>query len=118
MPFQFENLDVWREAIALCDEVYFATRRFPDDERFGLTSQIRRASVSIAANIAEGRSRSTDRDFQRFLEIATGSLMETVSHLIIAHRQKMLDDNSFHSLYTTCERIGKMLSSLRNALKK
>lgn len=117
MAFQFENLDVWKDAIALSDAVYRATRRFPDDERFGLTAQLRRSVVSIAANIAEGRSRSTDRDFQRFIEIATGSLMESVSHLTIAQRQEMLDQDTFQSLYSHCERLGKMLSSLRNTLK-
>ena len=92
--FRFEKLDVWQLAIEFSDQIYIATREFPADERFGLTNQLRRAAVSIAANIAEGSGRSSDRDFVRFIEIAYGSLMETVSHLRIAERQKFLSQPS------------------------
>ena len=82
--FGFEKLEVWQEGIVFADEVYRATRDFPGDERFGLTSQLRRSAVSVAANIAEGSGRGSRKDFTRFVEIAFGSLMETVSHLAIA----------------------------------
>ncbi len=68
--FRFYDLDVWRKAIDDANNIYDVTARFPDDERFGLTSQLRRASVSISSNIAEGSGRSTNRDFARFVEIA------------------------------------------------
>jgi four helix bundle protein len=77
--FRFEKLEVWQNAIEFAGRVYDFTRPFPADERFGLTSQMRRAAVSISSNIAEGSSRNSDVDFRRFLEIAYGSLMEVVS---------------------------------------
>ena len=68
--FRFYDLDVWRKAIDYADSIYDVTAEFPDDERFGLTSQLRRAAVSISSNIAEGSGRSSNRDFGRFIEIA------------------------------------------------
>jgi four helix bundle protein len=85
--FNFEKLDVWNDAIAFADSVYTITRAFPDDERFGLTSQMRRAAVSISSNLAEGSSRSSRPDYSRFIEIATGSLYEVVSQSVISKRQ-------------------------------
>jgi|GEM_PF-5874452 len=79
--FKFEKLDVWQEAINFSDEIYRCTSTFPDAERYGLVNQLRRSSVSIAANVAEGSGRSSSTDFARFVEIAYGSLMESVSHL-------------------------------------
>ncbi len=81
--FNFEKLDVWNEAIAFADLIYSITRHFPDDERFGLTTQMRRATVSISSNLAEGSSRVSRADFGRFVEIATGSLFEVVSQTTI-----------------------------------
>ena len=77
--FNFEKLDVWQEAIQFADLVYELTGNFPDEERFGLTNQMRRAAVSVSSNIAEGSSRVSRIDFARFVEIATGSLFEVVS---------------------------------------
>lgn len=85
--FGFEQLEVWQKAIEFANRVYDITQSFPSDERFGLTSQMRRAAVSIPSNIAEGTSRGSNRDFARFVEIAYGSLMETVSHAHIATRR-------------------------------
>jgi|SRR6266496_2646218 len=76
--FNFEKLDVWQEAIQFADLVYELTGDFPGEERFGLTSQMRRAAVSISSNLAEGSSRVSRTDFDRFVEIATGSLFEVV----------------------------------------
>lgn len=115
--FKFEKLDVWQEAIGYSDAIYRATATFPADERFGLTQQLRRSAVSIAANIAEGSSRSSSTDFARFVEIAYGSLMETVSHLAIAHRQGLVSDQTYKSLYDHAEKIGRMLSSFRQTLR-
>jgi four helix bundle protein len=93
--FNFEKLDVWQKAIDFADLVYKLTRQFPDDERFGLTNQLRRAAVSISSNIAEGSSRSSKSDFARFVEIATGSVFEVVSQAFIAQRQSFLSDDEF-----------------------
>jgi len=74
--FNFEKLDVWQKAIEFADLIYADTRTFPTEERFGLTTQLRRAAVSISSNIAEGSSRSSKIDFARFVEIAGGSVFE------------------------------------------
>ena len=85
--FNFEKLDVWQKAIEFADFVYSVTRIFPDDERFGLTNQMRRAAVSICSNIAEGSSRSSRADYASFVELATGSIYEVVSQATISKRQ-------------------------------
>jgi four helix bundle protein len=114
--FRFYDLDVWRKSIDYAHEIYRVTSRFPDDERFGLTSQLRRASVSISSNIAEGSGRTTNRDFARFVEIAYGSVMETVSQLCIAVKQQFLPREDFDSLTNTADDLARMLSGLRKSL--
>jgi four helix bundle protein len=114
--FNFEKLDAWNAAITFAEFVYSLTRKFPDEERFGLTSQMRRAAVSIASNLAEGASRSSHGDFARFIEIATGSLFETVSQATIALRQGLLSQEAYQDLYNAAEKQSKMLSGLRRAL--
>lgn len=116
--FRFEKLDVWHDAISLSSRIYTATQSFPKSKMYGLQSQLRRAAVSVPANIAEGSGRSSDREFVRFIEIAFGSLMETVSHLTIALRQSFISQTDYASLYSDCEKVGKMLSGLRNHLNK
>jgi four helix bundle protein len=114
--FNFEKLDVWQKAIDFADLVYKRTRQFPDDERFGLTNQMRRAAVSISSNIAEGTSRASQTDFGRFVEIATGSVFEVVSQAFVGRRQGFLNEESFAVLYANAEEIGRMLSGLRRSL--
>lgn len=114
--FGFEKLEVWQLAIEYSDDIYKVTRSFPNDERFGLTNQLRGAAVSVSANIAEGSGRSSNKDFQRFLEIAFGSLIETVSHLKIAQRQSFVKAEDYQRLYDQAERLGRMLSGLRKSL--
>jgi len=114
--FNFEKLEVWREAINFADSVYAITRTFPDAERFGLTNQMRGAVVSISSNLAEGSSRVSRPDFARFVEIATGSLFEVVSQAIISKRQGFLPEVDFNQLYSACEKQSKMLSGLRRSL--
>ena len=82
--FNFEKLDVWQKAIQFADLIYKLTKSFPDDERFGLTSQMRRAAVSISSNIAEGSARHSRNDYARFVEIAAGSIFEVVSQSFIS----------------------------------
>lgn len=93
--FNFEKLEVWHEAIAFADTVYTLTKSFPDEERFGLTNQMRRAAVSISSNIAEGSSRSSRPDFARFIEIATGSVFEVVSQATVPERQGFLSEEAY-----------------------
>jgi four helix bundle protein len=114
--FNFEKLDVWQKAIDFADPVYNHTRNFPSDERFGLTTQMRRAAVSVSSNVAEGTSRMSQTDFARFVEIATGSVFEVVSQSFIGRRQGFLNQKQFRALYAAAEEIGRMLSGLRKSL--
>ena len=116
--FKHERLDVWQEAIQFVCDVYLKTRSFPTDERFGLTNQVRRSSNSVAANIAEGCSRSSDKEYIRYLAIAYASLAETLSHLEVALRLKFLSPEDHQSLRQPAERIGRMLSGLRTSLER
>ena len=114
--FNFEKLDAWKRAIALADVVYSATKSFPTDERFGLTNQLRRAAVSISSNLAEGCSRSSQQDFARFVEIATGSAFEVASQAMIARNQGYLNESDFQLLQESALEITRMLSGLRQSL--
>ncbi|MCO5053096.1 MAG: four helix bundle protein [Verrucomicrobiae bacterium] len=116
--FVFERLDTWRKAIDFADLVYRTTSSFPGEERFGLTSQMRRAAVSVSSNIAEGSSRFSKADFARFLELATGSVFEVVSQSFLARQQGFLNDADFQKLYAAAEEQGRMLSGLRNSQLK
>jgi four helix bundle protein len=112
----FEKLDVWQKAIVFADIIYGNTRHFPADERFGLTTQMRRAAVSVSSNIAEGSSRSSRIEFARFVEIAGGSVFEVVSQSFIAQRQAFLSESDFRVIYTAAEEESRMLSGLRRSL--
>lgn len=109
--FSFEQLEVYHLAMALITEVYKLSQAFPAEERFGLTSQIRRAANSVALNIAEGKGRNSDKDFLRFLYQARGSLLETVSALQIAENLGFTSAQQTGSLYAKSrELIGKLNS--------
>lgn len=114
--FNFERLEVWQKAIEFADRVYSATRRFPSDERFGLTNQMRRAAVSISCNISEGSTRNSGKDFARFIEIAMVSLSEVISQSVISSRQGFLAQEDFTAIYAAAEEQGEMLSGLRRSL--
>ena len=116
--FNFEKLEVWQQAIEFAGLVYTLTRAFPENERFGLTNQMRRAAVSISSNIAEGSSRASRGDFARFVEIATGSVFEVVSQATISRRQRFFSEADFARLYAAAEKQSRMLSGLRKALLK
>ncbi len=108
----YKELGVWQKALDLTTEVYRMTRHFPDEEKFGVTSQFRRAAVSIPANIAEGRGRGTTKEYVQFLLISRGSLMELESHGIIASRLGYLSDDESAKLKMRVEEIGRMLNGL------
>jgi|SRR5437660_8510954 len=112
-----EKLDVWKKAIELVLSVYAETRQFPMDERFGLTSQIRRAVVSIPANIAEGAARRSRKEFANFLSIAQGSASELETELLIAHRLRYLDEVNYLRLLREIDDISRMITGLGHHLK-
>lgn len=112
----FRKLAVWEKAHKLTLEIYRVTKAFPDDERFGLTSQLRRASASVGANLAEGSGRFTDGDFKRFVDIASGSACEVEYHLILSHDLGILQSEKHTELDDQINEIKKMLASLARRL--
>lgn len=114
---RFKELEIWRKSRIFCSEIYNATSDFPTDEKFGLTNQLRRASVSIPSNIAEGSSRNSQKDFSRFLEIAIGSAYEIETQLLIASDLGFLKIENLKSLTDNLEEIIKMTSRFRATLK-
>ena len=113
-----ENLEVWKRAIDFVVMIYESTKAFPSDERFGLTSQLRRAAVSIAANIAEGAARKSNKEFLQFLSISQGSASEVETELLIAKRIGYLNDNKYLQLKDEADNIGRMMIGLANHLRK
>lgn len=113
----YEDLQVWRKAHSLTLEIYKNTRCFPIEERFGLTSQIRRSCSSIGANIAEGCGRRSDPEMARFIQIAMGSGAELSYHLRLARDLGFLSRESFESLRSNLSEIMRMLSSFSLKVK-
>lgn len=113
----FRKLSVWHKAHTSVVAVYQATRSYPKDKLYGLTSQTRRASVSIAANIAEGCGRSTDADFARFLEIAAGSANEVEYHLLLACELNFLPAEEYENLASGIREVKQMLTALIRRLR-
>ena len=113
MPEALENLVVWQKAIALAALVYRATDSFPDRERFGLTSQLQRASTSVAANIAEGYGRIGRRDFVRFLGIARGSAYEVFTHVTVAQSAGIAVDQE---VFDSVNEVLRILTGMINKL--
>lgn len=114
----YRDLVAWQKAMDLTVSCYAATKGFPREEQFGLTSQVRRASASLAANIAEGQGRETTGSFVQFLRIAQGSLKELETHLILARRIDYFDEATEHQLLENCEELGKIIRGLTRALQK
>ena len=113
-----KKLNAWSDAVDLAQQIYRVTERFPSNEQFGLTSQIRRAAVSIPSNIAEGAARQTKKEFLNFLHIAKGSLSELDTQLEIARRLEYLDKARWETLDERLERIDRMLSGLVRSLRR
>ena len=111
----FKDLIVWQKAIAFAKEVYCLTRRFPRDERFGLTSQVRRAAVSVSSNIAEGNARQ-GRQYAHFLSIARGSLAEAESQLLLAVELGYLQREALLAVEQLASEVRRMLIAIASKL--
>lgn len=109
---------VWQKSIFLVKQIYLLTKTFPDEEKFGLTSQMRRASVSIPSNIAEGQGRRTTGDYVRFVSMAEGSLAELDTQLIISIELAYCSKEQIIEIFLIMSEIRKMLNALRRSLLK
>lgn len=107
----YRDLLIWQKAMELVTQVYSITNSFPDSEKFGLTSQLRRSSISIPANIAEGYGRKSPGDFKRFLNISMGSLFELQTELEIAKNLDFIPNEIFSKLHEDSREIERMMSS-------
>ncbi len=114
---QFKELLIWKKSRVFCAEIYAITSSFPNDEKFGITNQLRRAAVSIPSNIAEGSSRNSNKDFSRFLEIAIGSAYEIETQLLIASDLGFVKSDKLETIIEQLEEIIKMISKFRSNLK-
>jgi four helix bundle protein len=116
-PWDLKNLVAWQVAMDFAAAVYAVTRRFPDDERFGLRLQLRRSAASVPSNIAEGHGRTSPREYARFLLIARGSLKEAETQLLLAARLNYIDVESVNSILPLSSRVNRLLTGLQRRLK-
>ena len=113
----FRTLKIWKKGIELVIEVYNLSRKLPDEEKYGLKSQITRAAISIPSNIAEGSSRSSDKEYKHFLEVALGSAFELETHLIIIQELKMIDNKIVATILNALHEEQKMMNTFIQRLK-
>lgn len=113
----YEKLEIWQEAIELTTAIYRATKDFPKEEQFGITSQLRRAILSVPLNIAEGQGRKSKADFRRFLLIAMGSLNETLTILAVSENLKIISDEELQKLRPRILILMKRIQSLITKLQ-
>ena len=117
MPLKFENLKVWQRSLEYSFAIHTVTLKFPQEELFILTSQIKRAADSIALNIAEGSTGQTNPEFKRFLTIAMRSGIEVIACLYLAKRRTILSEGDFETLYNEAQEIIRMIHGLKKSLK-
>ncbi len=113
--FSFEKLTVWIDTKELIKNIYLITKKFPEEEKFGLTSQLRRASVSVASNLAEGTSRNTNKDKAHFTTMAYSSLMEVLNQVIISKELNFINDENYKTFRESIEKIANKLNALRKS---
>jgi len=113
----FEDLTIWQESRKFTNKIYVLTKKFPKEELYGLTSQIRRAAVSITSNIAEGFDRRSDKKLSNFLSIARGSTAEVQNNLYIALDLKYISQTEFNQLYQEAKKIAQQINGLMTYLK-
>lgn len=114
--YGFEKLEVWQDARLFVKDIYTITKLFPNDERFNLCAQIQRASISIVSNIAEGLSRSSEKEKIRFIEIAYGSLMEVYCQIQISADLAYISDQQFDNLKLSIDKIANKLNALNRSI--
>jgi four helix bundle protein len=114
--YSFEKLRVWQRSREFVKQVYFLTRKFPDSERFGIVSQLQRASVSISSNIAEGSSRKSGKDQGYLIQLAYSSLMECLSQLILAYDLGFISESELKEVRNHIEEISNLLNAYRKAI--
>src|SRR5581483_8714730 len=112
----FKELEVWKKSMDLVDRVYDLTERYPSDERFGLVYETRKSARSIPANLAEGKKRTSEREFRHFVSIASGSLAELHTQLLIASRRSYVPPGLLPAMESDIDEIGRMLFGLERAL--
>jgi len=118
MAQSYRDLTAWKKAMELVTEIYKATEGFPKEEGYGLTSQLRRAAVSVPCNIAEGQGRLTKGEFQQFLGYARGSLLEMETLILIAGNLNYLKENQLAELLDLSAEVGKILNGLLSSIAK
>lgn len=116
--YSFEKLHVWKDIRGLIKSIYTLTSNFPDNEKFGLVSQMRRAIISVSSNIAEGSSRTSLKDQAHFYQISYSSLMELLSQLIVSHDLNYINNEKYLDLRNTIQGISFKVNSLRKAALK
>ncbi len=115
---KLEELKVWHRAIELSTEIYKIVSKFPSDEKYGLSSQIKRSAVSIASNIAEGAGRNSDKEFHHFLGVAAGSSFELLTQVLIASKLGMIFKEDAERIYISLIQIQKMIYGFQKKLKQ
>jgi len=113
-----QRLDVWKRAIKFVEQIYKITSSFPPEEKFGLTSQMRRASISIPSNIAEGSARNSSKEFINFLHISQGSVAELETQIIISKNLQFFDSQTEDILLKELDEISRMIIGLQKSLRK
>jgi len=114
---RYEDLNIWKKAMELVEEVYLLMKKLPDDEKFGLISQIKKCSVSIPSNIAEGAGRNSKKEFIYYLSVSNGSTTELETQLILVYRLDFAKKNKIEPLLDKCIEIKKMNYALQKSLK-
>ena len=114
----YRDLQVWQLGMDLAEACYLLTKRFPKDELFGMTSQIRRAASSVPANIAEGYGRDSKGEYIQFLRVAQGSLKELETHLTLSTRVGLMSESETKNVLEECDHLGRMLHRLIRALQR
>lgn len=118
MMHQFEKLKIWQKAMDLVVDVYRATDEYPTEEKYGLTSQMRRSAVSIPSNIAEGSGRNSNQQFNYFLGVASGSTSELITQTFLSERLELIDTTIMRKVVDQCIEVSKMNLALQKTLSK
>src|ERR1035438_4671842 len=117
MGRSYRDLIAWQKAMKFVTQIYEVTQRFPSEERYGFTNQLRRASVSVPSNIAEGQARFSQKEFHHFLSMARGSLVEIETQLLIARNLKYISEANADTLLAAADVLGRILNGLIASIK-